>query len=115
MNDTSIKKVDSTHSPQGSMGQKYLASGVTVSMRLWEESPSQPDPQPMSRNYEVVGYVIKGSAELELELEDQKVILNAGDSWVVPKEAVHRYRILEPLVAVEATAPPAHIHERDQK
>lgn len=113
MNDTSIKKVDSAHSPQGSMGQKYLASGVTVSMRLWEESPTQPDPQPMSRDYEVVGYVIKGSAELELE--DQKIILNAGDSWVVPKEAVHRYRILEPLVAVEATAPPAHIHDRDQK
>ena len=110
---TSIKKVDSTHSPLGSMGQKYLASGVTVSMRLWEEDSTQPDPQPMCRDYEVVGYVIKGSAELEIE--DQKIILNAGDSWVVPREAVHRYRILEPLVAVEATAPPAHIHERDKK
>tara|TARA_R110002095_G_scaffold198833_2_gene178433 strand:+ start:6164 stop:6505 length:342 start_codon:yes stop_codon:yes gene_type:complete len=113
MNDTSIKHADSTHLPLGAMGQKYLPSGVTVAMPLWEEEPSQPDPRPMSRDSEVVGFVIKGS--VELELEDLKIILNAGDSWGVPEEAVHRYRVLESLVAVEATASPAHIHERDKK
>ncbi|MEQ8852520.1 cupin domain-containing protein [Gimesia sp.] len=113
MNDTTVKKVDSAHSPEGTMGQKYLASGVSVSMRLWEESPGSVDPQPMSRDYEVVGFVIKGTAELELE--DQKLLLNPGESWLVPKHAVHRYRILEPFVAIEATAPPAHVHDRDSK
>jgi hypothetical protein len=34
MRDTTVKKVSSGHSPQGDMGQKYLASGVAVSMRL---------------------------------------------------------------------------------
>ncbi|MGH8163421.1 MAG: cupin domain-containing protein, partial [Rhodanobacteraceae bacterium] len=40
--------------------------------------------------YEVVGYVIKGKAELHLE--GQTVILNAGDSYTVPKNAEHTYK-----------------------
>jgi hypothetical protein len=31
----------------------------------------------------------------------------------VPAGARHSYRILEPLTAVEATAPPAQVHGRD--
>jgi hypothetical protein len=37
MVDTTVKKVSSPYSPSGEMGQKYLASGVRVSMRLWED------------------------------------------------------------------------------
>jgi hypothetical protein len=40
--------------------------------------------------------------------------LGHGDSWVVPKGALHRYTILEPFTAVEATYPPAHVHGRDE-
>lgn len=78
-------------------------------MRLWEnEKPN--DKKPMSkRPYETVGYVIKGKAELYLE--GQTLILNAGDSWSVPKDATHTYKILETFTAVEATSPPAHAHE----
>jgi quercetin dioxygenase-like cupin family protein len=94
------------------MGQKYLASGVSVAMRLWEnEEPT--DNKPMrKRDYETVGYVIKGKAELYLE--GQKLILEKGDSWVVPKGAEHTYKILETFSAVEATSPPAHVHGRDE-
>jgi hypothetical protein len=49
------------------MGQKYLASGVHLAMRLWEnEAPSEPKPLAV-RHYETVGYVIAGRAELHLE------------------------------------------------
>lgn len=41
--------------------------------------------------------------------------LTAGDSWLVPKDAIHRYRIVEHFVAVEATSPPAHVRGRDEK
>jgi quercetin dioxygenase-like cupin family protein len=41
--------------------------------------------------------------------------LEAGDSWLVPKDAIHRYRIVEHFVAVEATSPPAHVRGRDEK
>jgi quercetin dioxygenase-like cupin family protein len=111
MTDTSVKKVKSAFSPHGAMGQKYLASGVHVAMRLWEEEAGELK-EPTCRDYETVGYVIRGRAELHLE--GQMLLLEEGDSWVVPKGASHSYRILEPFVAVEATCPPAHVHDRDR-
>lgn len=111
MSDTTITKIDSRHSPHGDMGQKYLASGLNLAMRLWEdEQPGAQSPL-QSRPYETVGYVIKGRAELHSE--GQMVLLEAGNSWVVPKGARHAYKILEPFTAVEATYPPAHVDKRD--
>ncbi len=102
----------SQYSPLGEMGQKYLVSGKTVSMRLWEnESPASSKPS-IEKEYETVGYVIAGRAELEIE--GQKIILEPGDSWLVPKGASHSYTIIESFTAVEATAPPAQIHQRDE-
>jgi quercetin dioxygenase-like cupin family protein len=112
MGDTSVKKVSAEHSPKGVMGQKYLASGIRVSMRLWEnEQPGEPMPA-TTRDYETVGYVIHGRAELHLE--GQVLLLNPGDSWLVPRGASHTYKILESFTAVEATSPPAAVHGRDE-
>ena len=111
MNDTTIKKVSSSHSPKGAMGQTYLASGKTVAMRLWNVGPEDRK-GPTRREYETVGYVIDGAATLHLE--GQTVRLEAGDSWLVPKGAEHSYEILERFTAIEATAPPAPVHGRDE-
>src|SRR5215470_17073785 len=101
--DATVKKVSSRTSPRGDMGQTYLTSGKRVSMRLWRNE--EPQPMPVTeRDYETVGYVISGRAELDLE--GQTVRLEPGG-------ARHTYRILEPLTAVEATAPPAQVHGRD--
>lgn len=111
MSDKSVTKVSATSSPKGEMGQKYLAAGISLAMRLWDgEGPSQ-QKGPSRRDYETVGYVISGRAELHLE--GQMVLLEPGDSWVVPKGASHTYDILEPFTAVEATHPPAQAHGRD--
>jgi quercetin dioxygenase-like cupin family protein len=111
MADTTIIKVSSQHSPRGDKGQKYLASGKNVAMRMWQdEQPTEAKPA-TTRDYETVGYVVKGRAELQLE--GQTVRLEPGDSWVVPKGAQHSYKILEPFTAVEATYPPAQVHGRD--
>ncbi|MGZ3457742.1 MAG: cupin domain-containing protein [Archangium sp.] len=113
MGDTSVKKVDSHYSPKGEMGQKYLAGGIRVSMRMWEnEPPAEPLPATV-RDYETVGYVIKGRAELHLE--GQVLLLNPGDSWLVPRGASHTYTSLEAFTAVETTRPPAGVHGRDEK
>ncbi|HLP87350.1 MAG TPA: cupin domain-containing protein [Nostocaceae cyanobacterium] len=112
MTDTSVKKVDSAYSPKGQLGQKYLASGKTVSMRLWEDEQPRDDKESSQRDYETVGYVINGRAELNLE--GQTILLEPGNSWVVPKGASHFYKILEPFTAVEATCPPAQVHGRDE-
>jgi len=112
MPDTTIIKVNSHYSPRGESGQKYLASGKNVSMRLWENEPPSEARESHTRDYETVGYVIAGRAELYLE--GQVLRLEPGDSWVVPKGASHTYHILEPFTAVEATYPPFQVHGRDE-
>jgi quercetin dioxygenase-like cupin family protein len=112
MTDTTVKKVSSAHSPVGDEGQVYLASGKRVSMRLWRDEEPTQDKPPSKHEYEVVGYVISGRAELLIE--GQTVGLEPGDSWVVPADAEHTYRILERFTAVEATAPPAQVHGREK-
>ena len=79
MTDRSVKKVTSQYSPRGEMGQKYLASGIHASMRLWDKLPVARPKPPTQRDYEVAGYVIEGRAELQLE--GQMVLLEPGDSW----------------------------------
>jgi quercetin dioxygenase-like cupin family protein len=112
MPDKSITKVNAIFSPKGRAGQKYLASGIHISMRLWErEEPAEAKPE-TARDYETVGFVIDGKAELHLE--GQLVLLEKGDSWVVPKGVRHRYKIVEAFTAVEATSPPAQVHARDE-
>jgi quercetin dioxygenase-like cupin family protein len=113
MSDTTIIKVDSAHSPTGADGEKYLASGKHVAMRMWEnEQPGEPK-APATRTYETVGYVLSGKAELHLA--GQVAILETGNSWVVPANTEHTYKILETFTAVEATSPPAQVHGREEK
>lgn len=106
--DTTVKKVDSRTSPVGPEGQKYLASGTRVAMRLWQDEPAGDKKPTAVHDYETVGYVLRGRAELHVE--DQMVLLNEGDSWAVPANARHTYKILESFSAVEATSPPAQAH-----
>lgn len=66
MSDTTIIKVDSAHSPTGSKGQKHLAVSKNMAMRFWHEAPRDLKP-PSRRDYETIGYVISGCAELHSE------------------------------------------------
>ncbi|MFE4107169.1 cupin domain-containing protein [Almyronema epifaneia] len=111
MADASISKTNAQKAASGEMGQTYLATGQKLAMRLWqEEAPSEPKPE-TQRDYEMVGYVIAGRAELQLAGE--VIQLHPGDSWVVPQQTAHSYRILEPFTAIEATSPPARAAKRD--
>jgi len=111
MSDTTIKKVEAASSPRGEMGQRYLVAGKRVSMRLWELEPGSEVKHSTSREYETVGYVISGSAKLELE--GQTLLLKKGDYWLVPARATHQYTSTEHFKAIEATSPPAEVHGRD--
>ena len=81
-------------------------------MRLWDESETSGKEQNVARDYETVGYVLEGKAELDIE--GQNLVLSVGDSWVVPKGAKHTYTIKDHFKAVEATHPPAQVHGRDE-
>ena len=110
MSDTTVKKVSSRASPHGELDQIYLVSEKRVSLRMWQnEKPHKK--AATRRDYETVGYVIAGCAELTVE--GQSVNLEPGDAWLVPAGAEHAYRIIEEFTAVEATSPPAQVHGRD--
>lgn len=99
----SIQKVASKNAKQEEHGGLLLATGKDLGMRMWrDEQPGEPKPV-ARRDYETVGYVVSGRAELQIE--GKSVTLEAGDSWLVPKGAEHTYKILETFTAVEATAP----------
>jgi quercetin dioxygenase-like cupin family protein len=108
--DTTVKKVSGRASPHGDMDQTYLISGKRVSLQLWRNEKPQTKPA-TKREYETVGYVLSGRAELTVE--GQTIKLGAGDSWLVPAGAEHAYQILETFTALEATSPPAQVHGRD--
>lgn len=106
-----VSKVGAADVHAGSMGQRDLAAGSRVAMRLWAaEQPTEGKPE-TAREYETVGYVVTGRARLRAG--DQALDLGPGDSWVVPAGVSHTYEILEEFTAVEATAPPASQAGRD--
>ena len=105
--DMSAQKVSARTAPIGEMGERNLACGASMGMRLWVEEGPIGDKEPAARDYETLGFVIQGRAELDIE--GQLLMLEPGDSWVVPKGALHSYNILERFTAVEVTSPPVQI------
>lgn len=110
MADHSVKKIDSSASPEGDAGQTYLVSGTAMAMRMWKEAKGEGG-EDHTRPYETVGYVVEG--RVEVHVGDDVVTCVAGDSYLVPEGAVRRYKVLEDLVAIEATSPPARVDDRD--
>ncbi len=111
MTDGDVTKIEVAEAAKGPQDQRYLAGGSTISMRLWDAVPPGEASPAVRRDYETVGYVIAGRAEL---IQDgAPVTLQPGTSWIVRRGAEHSYRILEPFTAIEATHPPAEDRHRD--
>ena len=99
-----IQKVSSRGTQTCPTGEVSLATGKAMAMRMWQDEEPQ-DKAPHRSPYETIGYVIAGRAELTIDGE--MVALEPGDSWLVPANAEHAYRIVETFTAVECTSPPA--------
>ncbi|MEL6158336.1 MAG: cupin domain-containing protein [Cyanobacteria bacterium J06623_5] len=98
--------INANSAPTGSMGQKLLISGNAMAMRLWDEQPGDGQDKSVSaNNYETLGYVLEGRAEITVE--DKTITVKPGMSWVIPEGTNHSYKILEHFRAVEATHPSA--------
>lgn len=97
-----ISKISTSHAKTGPDGDLLLAGGAHMSMRLWKDEAPQEKPSHHS-SYETLGYVISGRAELTVE--GQSVTLEPGDSYLVPANAEHSYRIMESFTALETISP----------
>lgn len=106
---TTAAKIESASASTGPEGQRYLGSTERVGMRLWNDEPAGERKPTAKRAYDTIGYVIRGSAELSMD--SKTVTLSAGDSWVVPADTEHTYRIVDTFTAIEATSPPARGHD----
>ena len=106
-----VSKVEAADVEAGQMGQRYLAAGAQVGMRLWAAQPPSEGKPEAARDYETVGYVVTGRARLRAG--DETLDLGPGGSWVVPAGVSHTYEIVEAFTAVEATSPPAQQAGRD--
>lgn len=105
MQTANLKKINAKEAKKGAGGQKTLIAGENLSMRIWENESPTDKVETSVRDYEVVGYVISGKAELQME--GQNLQLETGDSWTVPQGVKHGYKILESFTAVEAISPAA--------
>ena len=100
--DMTLTIVSSTKTAPGADGEIALAAGASMSMRMWKNE--QPHDKPSHRSpYETLGFVVAGRADLTIE--GQTASLKAGDSYLVPANAEHTYRIVETFTAVECIAP----------
>ena len=99
-----IKKVSSKGTEACPTGEVLLATGSAMAMRMWQDEEPQTKP-PHRSPYETLGYVLAGSAEITVDGETTS--LKPGDSYLVPANAEHSYRIIETFTAVECTSPPA--------
>ena len=101
--DASTYRVSQSDTTHGQGGEHHLIRGQASSMRLWHrEEPGEAKPETVNE-YETLGYVISGRAELVVD--GQTLALAPGDSYCVPMNAPHTYRVLETLTAVEVTTP----------
>lgn len=88
----------------GPLGDTQLAAGARASMRAWRDYRTDGKTQ-RRRSYEILGYVAEG--EVTLIVEGRETDLAAGDSFVIPHDTLHSFRIDKPATVIEATAPPA--------
>lgn len=89
---------------QGPLGDCQLAQGERVGLRVWYDYVTD-DESDRSRPHELAGYVVSG--EILLVIDGSPHTLVEGDSFVIPPDTRHRFRIREPATVIEATSPPA--------
>ncbi|MFH5804552.1 cupin domain-containing protein [Alienimonas sp. DA493] len=100
----SAPTVSADAAPAGPDGEKLLAAGDRVALRLWDEGPAT-GKGPHANDYETVGLALEGEATLTINGSETK--LTPGLSWVVPAGTKHFYAVSGHFKAVEATSPPA--------
>jgi uncharacterized cupin superfamily protein len=88
----------------GQHGERLMARGRRVELRLWERDPAGEAATPPDAEHDHVAYVQEGALIVSIA-GGPPVELHAGDSYVVPAGERCRYEVLEPAKVVEAIGP----------
>ncbi|MEN8174836.1 MAG: cupin domain-containing protein [Pseudomonadota bacterium] len=102
---TQLDKIDAETLPNGIV-LKRLGHGEKMSVVHW----NMEDGAVVDRHHhdsEQFGYVIKGA--FEIEIGDEKSIINAGDSYFVPSNTPHRFVAIGTTEAIDVFSPPREV------
>jgi len=89
----------------GDRGERLLARGEQVALRVWEHEPAGESSPEHANDYEYVAYVTDGLMRVRVG-EADPVEVGVGDSYVVPAGTPYTFEIVERASVVEAVAPP---------
>ncbi|MBW3630124.1 MAG: cupin domain-containing protein [Gemmatimonadetes bacterium] len=96
--------VSSSDATLGERGERLLARGERVALRVWEhEAEGETSPE-HANEYEYVAYVAEGAIRVSIGGEDA-VEVRAGGSYVVPARTPYSFEITERATVVEAVSP----------
>ena len=88
----------------GSRGERLLARGQQVALRVWEHEPAGETAPEHANDYEYVGFIVEGAMRVRIgDGEPQE--LGAGDSFCVPAGTPYGFEVLEAARVVEAVSP----------
>ena len=81
---------------------KPLGAGTSMNVLHWStvegvESPEHQHPE------EQFGYILKGG--FEITVGDEKKLLGAGDSYFIPANVPHKFRIIRDPQAIDVFSP----------
>jgi quercetin dioxygenase-like cupin family protein len=85
---------------------RVLGTGTRMNAMHWStiagiESPEHQHPE------EQFGYILKG--EFEITAGEEKVVLGAGDSYFIPANIPHKFRIIGDSEAIDIFSPQREI------
>ena len=83
---------------------RVMARGRHIELRLWERDPAGERAFAPDEAREHVAYVQAGALIVSIG-DDPPLEVHAGDSYVVPVGADHRFEVLEPAIVLEAISP----------
>jgi len=84
------------------INMKVLGTGTKLNALHWStvdgiESPEHQHPE------EQFGYILKGG--FEITIGDEKVVLGAGDSYFIPANVSHKFKIIGDTEAIDIFCP----------
>jgi quercetin dioxygenase-like cupin family protein len=88
----------------GRHGERLMARGRHVELRLWERDPAGEAVAEPDADHEHVVYVQSGALIVTIG-DDPPVEVHSGDSYLVPAGQPCRFEVLEPATVVEAIGP----------
>jgi quercetin dioxygenase-like cupin family protein len=96
-----VKRADAA---TGSRGEKLMAHGEGLALRVWEREPEGETAPEHANDYEYVAYVAAGALRVRIG-DDEAEEVRAGDSYVVPSQTPYSFEVLERATVVEAVSP----------